>query len=180
MNANLTETDAGPMNKAPVRKSTRLPGIDYATDGGYFVTICVDRMETRFGQIVGDELHLNAAGKLIGTLWESNAGRFSGITIDDYVVMPNHLHAILFIGVDPTVHQPTDLSRIIQAFKSESTVEYGRRVKIGEFPPYDRALWQRSFNDRMLRDDRDVEAARRYIEGNPYRWIERAKIERRN
>jgi REP element-mobilizing transposase RayT len=72
------------------------------------------------------------------------------------------------------------LSRIIQAFKSISTIEYGRGVKTGAFPPYHRALWQRSYYDRMLRGDRDVERARQYIELNPHRWIERVQAERDN
>jgi REP element-mobilizing transposase RayT len=130
-------------------------------------------MEPRFGEVIGDDLRMNRAGDLIANIWESNIERFPGAELDAFVVMPNHLHAILFIGTDPATTQRQNLTRIIQAFKSVSTIEYGRRVKLNEFPPYERALWQRSFYDRMLRDERDLEAARRYIESNPFRWIER-------
>jgi REP element-mobilizing transposase RayT len=166
------------MQKASVRKSTRISGTDYSGPGGYFITMCIDRMENRLGYSIENELRLSPAGDLITALWKSNAERFPGIELDAFVVMPNHMHAIVFLGSDPSNRPTHTLSRIVQAFKSVSTIEYGRRVKAGEFPPYNRALWQRSFNDRMLRDDRDVEAARNYIESNPYRWIERAKTDR--
>ena len=126
----------------PRRKRLRAQGFDYAEPGTYFVTTCVDQMEHRFGQVR-----------------------------DGFVVMPNHVHGILILGSDASDH-PTSLSRITQTFKSESTVEYGRGVKAGRFPRYDRALWQRGFHDKILRDDRMLEAARLYIESNPGRWDE--------
>jgi REP element-mobilizing transposase RayT len=165
------------MQKAPVRKSARLADFDYSFPGGYFVTICVNNMEHRFGEVRGDHLILNQSGELIASLWESTAGRFPGTELDAFVVMPNHLHGIVILGTSPTETAASNLSRIIQAFKSTSTVEYGRRVRAGEFPPFDHTLWQRSFYDRMLRDERDVDGARRYIEANPSRWIERTKVE---
>ena len=61
----------------------------------------------------------------------------------------------------------------MRSFKSATTVEYGRLVKSGPRPRYDKILWQRSFHDRILRDDRALENARAYIKGNPDRWLEK-------
>lgn len=151
------------------RKRLRAQGFDYAEPGAYFVTVCVDRMEHRFGHVHDGCVHLNEAGALILGVWTRIPSRYPDVELDSFVMMPNHLHGILFIGQGERGPSPF-LSRIVQAFKSESTVEYGRGVKAGHFPRYERALWQRGFHDKILRDDRMLEAARSYVEGNPGRW----------
>ena len=144
----------------------------------YFVTICVQHMEQRFGEIISSQLELNDAGRMIADTWESNAARFAGMELDQFVVMPNHLHAIVFLGTDSEVMTSNvSLSQIVQSFKSISTVNYVRNVKAGAFPPFDRVLWQRGFHDRIIRNDRELEAARRYIDENPARAEQRRNAE---
>jgi putative transposase len=88
-----------------------------------------------------------------------------------FVVMPNHMHAIVCLGTDPEMDTSgATLTRIVQSFKSITTVEYGRGVKVGDWLPFDRVLWQRGFRDRILRSDQALDVARSYIEGNPGRW----------
>jgi REP-associated tyrosine transposase len=148
----------------------RYAGFDYATAGICFVTICVQHMEQRFGAIVDGRLVLNEAGRMIADTWEANAVRYVGIEIDQYVVMPNHFHAIIFLGADPEITSDgVSLSQIIQSFKSISTVSYAREVKLGRFPPFDRVLWQRGFHDRIVRNEVDLKRARQYIADNPAR-----------
>jgi REP element-mobilizing transposase RayT len=155
----------------PRRKRLRAEGYDYASHGSYFVTLCVDNMEERFGNVVDGHVILNDAGQLIEAGWEDLSTRFPSVLLDMYIVMPNHLHGI--VSIDHTLEcQPPTLSRVVQVFKSITTIAYGRGVKVGLFPPYVRGLWQRGFHDRILRDDRMLERAQGYIEGNPGRWEE--------
>ena len=83
------------------RKSIRLKGYDYSQAGLYFITICAQDRELLFGKIENDEMILNDDGKMIQTEWEKLPRRFSNIDPDSYrdefVVMPNHFHAILEI-----------------------------------------------------------------------------------
>ncbi len=79
------------------RKSIRLKGYDYSQAGLYFITICVQDRELLFGKIETDEMILNDAGKMIQTEWEKLPQRFSNIELDEFIVMPNHFHAILEI-----------------------------------------------------------------------------------
>jgi REP element-mobilizing transposase RayT len=155
----------------PRRKRLRAEGYDYAAHGLYYVTIRCDRQEERFGAVLEGCVHLNEAGQMVEDFWTGIPDRFSSVELDAFIVMPNHLHGILFINHDRNPSPPS-LGTIIQAFKSESTVHYGRGVKAGRFPPYDRALWQRGYHDRILRDDRMLARAQEYIEANPGRWEE--------
>jgi len=80
------------------RKSIRLKGYDYSMCGAYFVTICVQHFECRFGKIENKKMILNDAGKMINESWLEIVSRFKNITPDEYVVMPNHFHSIIFIN----------------------------------------------------------------------------------
>lgn len=160
------------MENAPeplVRKKLRARSFDYATPGTYWVTICIHEMECRFGRVVDGLMRLNEAGCMIDDHWQSLPDRYPGLELDAYVVMPNHLHGILFLGTIPD-DQSASLSAVIGAFKSLTTVDYSRGVREGRFPPYDRTLWQRSFQDRIVQSEWRLEELRRYVEGNPGRW----------
>lgn len=155
------------MHERPVRKPTRLRGYDYRAAGVYFVTICVQHREPRFGVIKDNKELLNDAGLMVAQIWEDNIRRYPGASLDAYVVMPDHLHGIVVLGTDPAIDTTASLSRVIQSFKSLTTVEYIGGVKAGQFPPFDRVLWQRGFNERILRNDRELAMVRAYIEANP-------------
>lgn len=157
----------------PVRKPTRRRGFDYTTAGGYFITICAQHREPRFGTIETHQVILNPAGEMIARTWEENIARYPGTASDTYVIMPDHMHAIVLLGTEPNVDRHASLSRIVQSFKSMSTVEYTRDAKSGIYPPYDRTLWQRGFYERILRNDRELDFVRRYIEANPSRTQDR-------
>ena len=79
------------------RRSIRLPGYDYSQPGMYFVTICTQDRECLFGEIMDGELRPNAAGQMIEKWWAKLVAKFSSIEIDEFVVMPNHLHGILVL-----------------------------------------------------------------------------------
>jgi REP element-mobilizing transposase RayT len=157
----------------PERKPTRRPRFDYTTPGAYFVTICLQEMSRlRFGEVRSERIVLTEAGELIEAEWGNNIARYPGAESDTHIVMPNHIHAIVMTGTDPN-YPPANLNDIIATFKSVSTAAYGCGVRAGTVPPYDGALWQRSYYDRMIHDNATLERARAYIEGNPARWIEK-------
>ena len=83
------------MNLASTRRSIRLDGYDYATDGAYFITICTQHKEHRFGHIADGVMMLNTAGTMISERIQAIPAKFSGTLIDSFVVMPNHIHFIL-------------------------------------------------------------------------------------
>jgi len=153
----------------PVRKSPRRQGYDYTQAASYLVTAMVDHREWRFGVVEGGNMTPNRAGLLVEAAWLRIPDRFAGVQIDLYVVMPNHFHGIIFIGADPETSPPS-LSRVMQVFKSESAVEYGRGIRTGHYPAVKRALWQRSFHDDVIQGSKALEMARKYIEENPRKW----------
>lgn len=79
------------------RRSIRLQGYDYAQAGAYFVTICTQQKACLFGKIVHGEMQLNEAGKMIHTVWHQLPMRFDTLALDEFVVMPNHIHGILVL-----------------------------------------------------------------------------------
>ncbi len=155
----------------PTRRSPRIPGYDYTQAGAYLVTISIDDRTDRLGGIEGFEMHQNSAGMIVESAWNRVPEGFASVELDAFVVMPNHFHRIVFLGTDPAL-EPPSLSAIIQAFKSETTIEYGRGVKAGMYPRYRRALWHRSFHDRIIWDERILNLAREYIQDNPRKWQE--------
>jgi len=81
------------------RRSIRLKGYDYSQAGLYFVTICVKNHTCLFGKIRNREMQLNDAGRMVETEWIKISERFKNIHLHEYIVMPNHFHAILEIVV---------------------------------------------------------------------------------
>ena len=85
------------------RKSIRLKGYDYSQAGLYFITICVQDRECLFGKIENGEMILNDAGKMVENEWLKIPNRFTNVHLHEYVVMPNHFHAIMEIAVGATL-----------------------------------------------------------------------------
>jgi len=129
-------------------------------------------MECRFGRVTEGTMCLNDAGRMVHSHWQSLPQRYAGLELDAFIVMPNHLHGIVFLGTIADL-QPASLSAVIGAFKSLTTVDYSRGVREGHFPPYDRTLWQRGFQDRIVQSEGRLDDLRRYVEGNPGRWQEK-------
>ncbi|HSW64498.1 MAG TPA: transposase [Dissulfurispiraceae bacterium] len=79
------------------RKTIRLKGYDYSQAGAYFVTICTKDRECLLGNVTGSEMHLNEAGGIVRSVWNGLPDRFPGICLDEFIVMPNHMHGIIVI-----------------------------------------------------------------------------------
>ncbi len=137
------------------RKSPRLAGYDYAEQNYYFITICSYNKKCIFGQ----PGYLNNVGKVVKKHIELLSSIYPGIIIDKYVVMPNHIHAILIFDDSASV----SLSRIIGQFKMSVTKELKNTFCMDQ-------VWQRSFHDHIIRNQKDYERIWLYIHGNPQRW----------
>jgi REP element-mobilizing transposase RayT len=83
--------------KPPRRKPSRLGGYDYSQPGGYFVTLVTHQRTCVFGDIIDGEMRLNTVGKIVQEEWIRSAQIRSEVMLDEFIIMPNHFHAILFI-----------------------------------------------------------------------------------
>ncbi len=79
------------------RRSTRLKGYDYTSAGGYFITVVAFRRECLFGEVLDGQVCLNSLGEIVKNCWEEIPSHFQNVDIDEFVVMPNHVHGIVFI-----------------------------------------------------------------------------------
>lgn len=156
------------------RRSLRLREYDYSQPGGYFVTICVQDRACLLGGVDQDVIRLNAAGLAIQSRWERIPSRFPNVSCDSMIVMPNHVHGILLLSREPpepgSLDDSVTLGDAIQWFKTMTTNKYIRGVKSRGWPRFTGRLWQRNYYEHIIRDDRDLDRIRTYIEANPSRW----------
>ena len=153
------------------RKPTRLKNFDYSNDGYYFITICTHNRKRIFSNIVGQGLapaenHLYQFGEIADNELQDLTKRYKNVKIDKYVIMPNHIHAIIALenqtaGASPC---PT-LSDVVCTFKSLTT----RKCHL--INPKQR-IWQTSFHDHIIRDEEDYLKIWNYIDTNPLKWEE--------
>ncbi len=129
----------------------RAEGFDYSKEGAYFITICAGQRGLPFGDVG----QLSQLGSLVNEEWRNLPSHFTAIELDAFVVMPDHLHGIVLLSGG------VQLSLVIGGFKSGVSRLWGAPV------------WQRSYFDRVLRNSRELDLARRYIEENPQRWLDR-------
>lgn len=163
------------------RRSIRLKSYDYAQAGAYFVTICAYQRACLFGEIMGEAVDLSTTGSVVVGCWEEIPQHFPGIELDAFVVMPNHLHAIIVIddhgmASQPPVHEallrpsgprPRSLGSIIGQFKAASS----KRINVlraTNIPP----VWQRNYFERIIRNDDELRRVREYMANNPLRWLD--------
>lgn len=169
------------------RKSIRLKGYDYSSEGLYFITICTQNKEDLFGEIVNGEMILNGAGLMVEKIYKQLSIYFKNINFEEYVIMPNHFHCIIkivdMVGVPLVATQMSGNNRattrvaptigdIIGAFKSLTTVEYIKMVKNNQLPSFDKQVWQRNYYENIIRNERIYLKVMEYIEDNPLKWDE--------
>jgi REP-associated tyrosine transposase len=162
------------------RRSMRLRGYDYSRPGAYFVTICAHDQLNAFGKIVEGETLLNETGRMVQAIWMQMPNHYRGCEVGAFVVMPDHVHGIIFItgvGAGPRAWPGSEMGRaqgpaltlslgdLVQRFKSLTTTRYrqGPRPAAGR-------LWQRNYYEHIIRDEIELEKVRQYIATNPVRW----------
>lgn len=158
------------MNDHRRRNSLRYPGYDYSQEGAVAVTICTHNRQRLFGEIITGEMNHSPAGLQATTRWMAIPSRFPGVMIDALIIMPDHLHGIIFTGTDPAIPDRPTIGDIVRWFKSALYSDYGKGVRLQGWPPYDGRLWQDDYYDHIIRNDHDLDRTRAYIEANPARW----------
>ncbi len=148
------------------RRSIRLKGYDYSQPGLYSITICVEKKECLFGHVVDGKMVLNEAGQFVRKIWEDLPTRFPSVDLDEYIVMPNHLHGILVLLEVDGIQNPV-LGDVIRAFKSISAIGVNKIIS-----RQGKRFWQRNYHERIIRNEKELETKREYIFNNPYRWAE--------
>jgi putative transposase len=168
-------------NDYPQRKSTRLPNTDYTQQGGYFVTICTHERKHLFGHIdKSGVMHCNEYGEIVWDCWNDLPNHYQNIELGEFVVMPNHVHGIIFMidnsdvgaekreGFKPS---PTEkrygLTEVIRALKTFSARRINQKRNVKGV-----AVWQRTFHDRAIRNEVELNILREYVLHNPARWAE--------
>lgn len=155
------------------RKLQRLKGWDYSQNRLYFVTVCTQNKVNVFGKVKNGKLILNNAGQMVSAKLIEASTVHTDILVDKFIVMPNHLHAMLWPQSGTTRRSfPTTVSEYVQRFKTLTTKLYIDGVKKGIYLPFNKKLWQKSFYDHIIRDENDYLNHWRYIEENPMRWYE--------
>ena len=147
------------------RKKLRLSEYDYGQAGAYFVTVCTKNKNCILGLVVGADDHigpyvkLSRAGMIVDKYLQTIPG------IDRYVVMPNHIHGIFIVQNEEAEKGLKDLSIVIGQYKMSVT----KKIRIME---PEKQIWQRSFHDHVIRNQKSYEKIWTYIENNPVKWEE--------
>lgn len=191
------------------RRSVRLKEYNYSEPGAYFVTLCAFQRECLFGDTVDSEMLINPFGEIVRDCWQRIPNHFPNVDMDEFIVMPNHFHAILWITQSVGAKQvspaspafesdsrsafggdsnqgeadvafasplresfslplgtfPGSLGAILQNFKSVSTRKINKLRNNSGCP-----VWQRNYYERVIRVEKELSAAREYIQNNPQKW----------
>ncbi|MGB7573415.1 MAG: transposase [Thermodesulfobacteriota bacterium] len=155
------------------RKPNRLGDYDYSQDGYYFITICTQNREEWFGKIEKEQKTLNGYGEVAKDFWVEIPPHFDDVKIDEFTIMPNHMHGILIVEKNRvgnaymrSLQDRTKmlLSKTVQQFKSSVT------RKIHSIQNDFKFQWQKSFYDHIIRNEKSLSHVRQYIVDNPLKW----------
>jgi len=168
-------------------ETTRLQNWDYGWNAAYFVTICTKNREHYFGYVIDGKMNLSEIGRIADKYWLEISTHFSFVYLDEYVIMPNHVHGIIIIdkpdivdtpnllvvvdtpnlGVSTTTNnkwKPGTLGVIINQYKRICTIQ-SRKIH----PDFE---WQSRFYDHVIRNDKSFDRITNYIQNNPLKWKE--------
>ena len=153
------------------RRSIRLPDYDYSTRGAYFVTICSNKGQCMFGNIVDGAPDLSPIGNVVENLWLAIPEHFPNTYLDEYVIMPNHIHGIIVLeessysGTE-SFGRPTKgaLATVLRSFKAAVTKEVRSQINAHN------DVWQRGYYEHVIRNDRALLEIQEYILTNALKW----------
>ena len=157
----------------PKRKPTRIKGYDYSTPGKYFVTICTHDKGHILSNIVGaihesPENKLTQSGKIVKDIIDFLPNRFN-VQIDNYVIMPNHIHMIITIkqnderAIRELPLQRSVLDQVVGYLKMNASKQIHLIAECNN-------IWQRSFHDHIIRGEEDYKKIWEYIDTNVVKW----------
>ena len=158
------------------RRQVRLNGYDYSNGGAYFVTICTHEKRNVFSRVLDGTLQLHPYGRIADECWQQIPEHYPHVALDEWIIMPNHLHGILILTTDSNNIAPASfgktqigtVSAIINNFKGAVT----RAINTSRVEQNLSAVivWQSRFYDRIIRNEKELNATRNYIIENPSRW----------
>lgn len=155
----------------PFRKRIRLQNYDYNNSGIYFITFNTYQNQYLFGH----PSKPNTARDIISTTIYNYFHSHHNIHLIHSVVMPNHVHLLIQMDKD----NQTPITKYIQQLKSLTTNAYIKGFRAGELPLFHEKVWQRSFHDRVVRDEKEFEMVWTYIDNNPKKWeLDKYYVER--
>ncbi len=166
------------MDKYPKRKLHRLKEWDYSQNGYYFITICTNNKENLLSTVgnavlgVPPKMKLTDVGMMVDEAWRKLSVIDSCIKTDEFCIMPNHIHGIIVIDNKEVLKTERrgrrSLHSIVAGFKSVTTRKYNSIASLNK----KQSLWQSSFYDTVIRNEKALYEIRKYIIENPFKWIE--------
>ena len=149
------------MNERPVRKRNRLKDYDYSQAGAYFITICSKDRKKIFSEIIaGANPQLTDIGQIVDNEILKLSSTYENVTLDIYVIMPNHVHMIILIHENGRQNAAPTISQMMNQWKRAISVRLGF------------SLWQKSFHDHIIRNETSYLKIAAYIKNNPITWEE--------
>ena len=165
------------------RRSIRLKGYDYSQAGLYFITICCNERECHFGKIENDKMVLNDAGTIAHNEWLKTSELRPNFELDEFVIMPNHMHGIIRLSGRGELHSPDNnhspdhkgecnsplrspsqtIGAMVRGYKSSVTKQLGL---LG----FDGKLWQRNYYEHIIRNEQSYQTISEYIINNTSKW----------
>jgi len=152
--------------------SARLQTGDYGSNAAYFITICTVKREHYFGQITNGKMNLSQQRKIANQFWLEIPNHFSFVLLDEFIIMPNHVHGIMVLVEDTYAGAGTSpayirhgIPEIVRAFKAFSMMRVNAARRTRGIP-----LWQRNYYEHIIRNEDELAAIRTYIFTNPQRW----------
>ena len=140
----------------PRRKNIRLKDYDYSKEGMYFITIFIKNRIELLGKITNNTIKLTKEGVIVEENIKMIKEIYSNIKIDEYIVMPNHIHIILLINKK----RDTTISRVIKQYKESITKKLGY------------AIFQKLFYEHIIRNEKEYLKIKEYIQNNIANWKE--------
>ena len=178
--------------------SARLNGWDYSSNAYYFVTVCTKKWICFFGEVINGTMNLSTIGEIAAEEWQKTEQIRHNVTLDDWVVMPNHIHGIIVIENEI----PPESSDIVETSRWDVSETHHRQTRhrqtrhrrvstgrllpnslgsiIGQFKSVctkrirkyelSKFAWQPRFYDHIFRSEESLNKAREYIRNNPLKW----------
>ncbi|HPS28724.1 MAG TPA: transposase [bacterium] len=172
------------------RRSIRLREYDYSQNGLYFITICVDGREELLGNVENGKMVLNDAGKIVDMCIHTIPEKYENIDIDSYIIMPNHIHIV--IAIVGAIHELPENNELPKKEKAihESPLQQNalerRKMLLPKIVGYLKMnsskqinilrgksgvpLWQRNYHEHIIRNEKELDKIRHYININPAKW----------
>jgi len=152
-------------NYLPNRKRTRHKDHDYTSSGYYFITICIANQKYKFGNIKNGTMVLNKYGLILEKCWNDLPNHYN-CSLDFFSIMPDHFHGIIQINKSAKPENvPYSLSEIVRGLKTFSSKNINAEIRTSN-----KFKWQKSFYDRVIRNEKELYQIRKYIEQNPIKW----------